>query len=174
MRGHRGASGSGKSRLLRMIADLDPHDGQAWLDGQPRAQMPAARWRRQVTYVAAEAAWWADTVREHLRDPQRAQALLPRLGLPADTLDAAVARLSTGERQRLALARAVHAEVRFLLLDEPASALDPENALRVDQAILHLKREGVGVVVVTHNAAQADRLADRRYRLSAAGLEPIQ
>ena len=166
-----GRSGAGKSRLLRMIADLDPHEGDAWLGEHSRAGMQASRWRRHVTYVPAEPAWWADTVREHLRDPRRAEALLPRLGLTADKLDAPVAQLSTGERQRLALARALHEDVRFLLLDEPTSALDAENAERLDDTILQLKQEGIGFVVVTHNAAQAARLADRRYVLSASGLE---
>ncbi len=165
-----GASGAGKSRLLRWIADLDPHDGLASLDGQARASMAATAWRRRVTYVAAEPAWWDESVRAHLRDPARAAALLPALGLSPELLDAPVARLSTGERQRLALARSVHDEVRFLLLDEPSSALDPVNAARMEQAILDLKAAGVGIVLVTHHAQQARRLGDACYRLDAHSL----
>ncbi|MEI2418091.1 ATP-binding cassette domain-containing protein [Orrella sp. JC864] len=168
-----GASGAGKSRLLRMIADLDPHEGQASLGDQDRAGMSAVRWRRHVTYVAAEPAWWGETVREHLRDAARAARVLPQLGLPDSVLDAPVARLSTGERQRLALARALHADVRFLLLDEPTSALDAENAARMEQALLQLKAEGVGLVLVTHQAPQAQRLADQRYVLTRDGLQAV-
>jgi len=58
-----GPSGAGKSVLLRMLADLDPHDGTALLDGRPAASMPAPDWRAAVVYQAAEAAWWEDTAR---------------------------------------------------------------------------------------------------------------
>src|ERR1700693_6240808 len=60
-----GPSGSGKSLFLRMIADLDPNEGEVWLNERERAAMPAPEWRRQVTYVSAESGWWADTVIEH-------------------------------------------------------------------------------------------------------------
>ena len=52
-----GASGSGKSLFLRMVADLDPNQGEVWLNEQARAAMPAPAWRKQVTYVAAESGW---------------------------------------------------------------------------------------------------------------------
>ena len=54
-----GASGAGKSVLLRMMADLDPHAGEMRLDGVAASAMPAPDWRAQVTYVAADAGWWA-------------------------------------------------------------------------------------------------------------------
>jgi ABC-type sugar transport system ATPase subunit len=56
----RGASGSGKTLLLRAIADLDPHGGEVWLDGLERSAMTGPEWRRRVRFVAAEAAWWAE------------------------------------------------------------------------------------------------------------------
>src|SRR5215467_12741386 len=60
-----GASGVGKSLLLRAIADLDPNEGFVELHGMPRETTPAPVWRKHVTYVAAESGWWADTVQEH-------------------------------------------------------------------------------------------------------------
>src|ERR1700755_927208 len=60
-----GRSGSGKSLCLRMIADLDPHTGDARLNGVSRASLPAFEWRQRVSYVAADAGWWADIVSDH-------------------------------------------------------------------------------------------------------------
>src|SRR4029077_8608511 len=103
-----GPSGSGKSLFLRMIADLDPNEGKVWLNGTERASIIAPDWRRKVTYVSAESGWWADTVIEHFTPDKRSEVagLTARLGLPADLLDSSIARLSTGEKQRLALVRA--------------------------------------------------------------------
>ena len=66
--GVRGASGSGKTLLLRAIADLDPNDGIVQLDGRSRADMTAPAWRRLVAYVPAEPGWWAETVGAHFPD----------------------------------------------------------------------------------------------------------
>src|SRR5436309_42871 len=60
-----GASGAGKSLFLRMIADLDPNEGEVWLDGVRRRSVAAPNWRRRAVYMAAESGWWADLVDEH-------------------------------------------------------------------------------------------------------------
>ncbi|MDR3417561.1 MAG: ATP-binding cassette domain-containing protein, partial [Nevskia sp.] len=114
-----GPSGAGKSLFLRMIADLDPNEGEVWLDGKPRSGFAAPAWRRQVVYVPAESGWWADAIAAHFRKDQlgQAQALAERLGLPAGILGEQVSRLSTGERQRLSLIRALTAASPVLLLD---------------------------------------------------------
>ncbi|WP_366942019.1 ABC transporter ATP-binding protein [Cupriavidus basilensis] len=168
-----GASGAGKSLLLRMIADLDPNRGQVRLGQSPRESMSGPAWRRQVMYVAAESGWWGDDVLEHMTDVPAARALLARLRLPADILQAPVSRLSTGERQRLALIRALVRRPRFLLLDEPTSALDAETTLAVEALLHDCKAQGLGLLIVSHNPAQAARLQDRHYRLGAAGLEAV-
>src|SRR6266436_7321179 len=100
-----GPSGSGKSLFLRMIADLDLNEGKVWLNERERASITAPEWRGKVTYVSSESGWWADTVIEHFARNKRGEVagLAARLGLPADLLDASIARLSTGEKQRLAL-----------------------------------------------------------------------
>ena len=78
-----GPSGSGKSLFLRMIADLDPNEGQVRLDGNDRSELPAIAWRRRVAYVAAESGWWAEDVRPHFPKADRSaiDLLADRLGL---------------------------------------------------------------------------------------------
>lgn len=168
-----GPSGIGKSLLLRMIADLDENQGTALLGGTPREAMPAPQWRRQVTYVAAESGWWGINVREHMHPAKDALPLLPRLGLSEQLLDAPVSQLSTGERQRLALIRAVIRKPRVLLLDEPTSALDEKTALRVEALLRDLTANGSGIVMVTHNEQQAHRIAARRYHMTSGQLTEI-
>ena len=161
----RGASGSGKSLLLRAIADLDPCSGRVSLDGTERSAMAANDWRRRVTYVAADSGWWTDRVGDHFEYPDIAAGYLVRLGFHGDVMSWPVSRLSTGERQRLALLRAMVQSPRVLLLDEPTSALDPEATAKVE-SLLHEKiNGGIIVVMVTHDAGQAARMSKRRFRM---------
>lgn len=166
----RGASGSGKSLLLRAIADLDPCDGAVLLDGKDRTAMTAHAWRRMVTYVAADSGWWTDRVGDHFEAPDIAAGYLLRLGFHGDVMSWPVSRLSTGERQRLALLRAMVQGPRVLLLDEPTSALDPETTAKVE-SVLHEKiAAGLIAVIVTHDAQQAKRMAARAYRMATGRL----
>ena len=162
----RGASGSGKSLMLRAIADLDPAAGEVTLDGVPRDRIPAPEWRRQVAFVPAESGWWDDRVGAHFSDddgaPQAvALGLIEALGLDAAALDWEVQRLSTGERHRLAIARALARGPKVWLFDEPTGALDAEAAGRVEALIGKGRAEGAAILMVTHDAGQAARLADR-------------
>ena len=168
-----GPSGSGKSLFLRMIADLDPNEGKVWLNGTERASIIAPEWRRKVTYVSAESGWWADTVIEHFARNKRSEVavLAARLGLSADLLDASIARLSTGEKQRLALVRALLLYPPVLLLDEPTGPLDEESVTRVEGLLREQMAAGISVLLVTHDANQAERLGDQRYRMAAGRLE---
>jgi putative ABC transport system ATP-binding protein len=156
-----GASGSGKSLLLRAVADLDPHRGTLRLDGRACGEMAAPQWRRQVVLVPAEAQWWAERVGEHFA-PQPAADWLARLGLPAACMDWQVARCSTGERQRLALLRALALQPAALLLDEPTGNLDADTSAAVEALIADIRREhGTAVLWVSHDARQAARVAQR-------------
>jgi len=156
-----GASGSGKSLLLRAIADLDPSEGEAALDGRACAAMPGPEWRRQVGYLAAVPGWWADQVGAHFADKDAAQPLIEALGFKAAAFDWPVARLSTGESQRLALARLLANAPPVLLLDEPTAAIDDAAGEAVETLLNERLADGVAVVIVTHDRDQARRLAKR-------------
>jgi len=166
-----GPSGSGKSLFLRMIADLDEHQGEAFLDGAAQSRTPPAAWRRRVVYVAADAGWWAEGVAAHFAADRlpAARALATRLGLAPELIDGPVARLSTGERQRLALVRALALEPPVLLLDEPTGALDEASTAAVEAVLAERLAGGAAIVLVTHNPAQAMRMGARRWRMQPGG-----
>ena len=168
-----GPSGSGKSLFLRMIADLDPNEGKVWLNGRERGSMPAPQWRRRAAYVSAESGWWADRVIEHFDVSRRSEvaALAARLGLRADLLDAPVAQLSTGEKQRFSLVRALLPSPPVLLLDEPTGPLDEESVAKVEALLRERKATGTSILLVTHDPNQAERLGDLRYRMVAGQLQ---
>jgi ABC-type lipoprotein export system ATPase subunit len=136
--------------------------------------MPAPEWRKQATYVSAESGWWADLVIEHFPADRRSEiaTLSNRLGLRADILDAPVAQLSTGEKQRLSLARALVRNPPVLLLDEPTGPLDADSVARVEALLQERMAKGTSILLVTHDPGQAARLGRRRYRMLAGRLEP--
>lgn len=159
-----GPSGSGKSVLLRAVADLDPNEGEVLLDGAPRRRFAPSAWRRALALVPAEPAWWGTRIREHF--PEEGDFRLPALGLPTQALDWEVTRCSSGERQRLALLRALALAPRVLLLDEPTANLDAESRGRVETLVGEYCREGGAALWVTHDPEQALRVAGRRLELA--------
>ena len=156
-----GPSGSGKSLFLRALADLDCNEGTVALDGKLREDFPAPQWRQLVAYVPAESGWWTDIVGEHFSDWSAALPLIKQLRLSSTCNEWLVPRLSTGEKQRLALIRALIVKPRVLLLDEPTSGLDPQAIYAVESLIQETMKQGVSVLWVSHNQAQAKRLARR-------------
>ncbi len=167
-----GPSGSGKTLLLRALADLDPSDGDVTLNGTPRGRVSAPHWRRRVVYVAPQSGWWSERVGEHFADARAAAPILAALLLPEGALDWPVARLSTGERQRLALARALVLKPDVLLLDEPTSGLDGVAAAAVETLLQGELARGGAIVLVTHDLAQAGRLATAHRLMTAGTLSP--
>src|SRR5262245_32592764 len=172
-----GASGAGKSLLLRAIVDLDPSTGNVCLGDRFRSEMPASEWRKLVALVPAESGWWADRVGDHFPSKSDSTAAVEALGL-ADSLEWEVSRLSTGERQRLAIARAVCRKPEALLLDEPAASLDePAASLdeqatrRVEDLIRECCKKGMALLLVTHDRQQAERTAKRVLRMSDGHIE---
>lgn len=172
-----GASGSGKSLLLRALADLDPGVGSVSLAGEPRDGMAPVEWRRRVAYVPAETAWWGERVDEHLPagwSQEQAGHWLDQIGLPAESLDWEVERLSSGERQRLGLVRALLNGPRVLLLDEPTANLDLENTRRIERAVRrYLAEEEAGALWVSHDTLQRQRLGGRILSLREGRMESV-
>jgi putative ABC transport system ATP-binding protein len=162
-----GPSGSGKSLFLRMIADLDPNDGEVRLDGVARSSLDAPTWRARLPYVAAESGWWRDLVAEHFAPAQQdaARALAARLGMVDGQFDGEVRRLSTGERQRLAIIRALVLDSPVLLLDEPTGPLDAEAIGRVEDLLRERLAAGAAILMVSHDPEQGVRLGGQRYTM---------
>lgn len=155
-----GPSGAGKSLLLRAIADLDRNEGLIRLEGQPRQALSGSDWRRRVGYLPADPAWWADTVGEHLQPG--GEHWLEALGFGPDVRTWTVDRLSSGERQRLALVRVLQNRPRVLLLDEPTANLDPDNTLIMEGLIRdYLRDSDAAALWVSHDAEQRSRLGGR-------------
>src|SRR3954468_10365183 len=164
-----GPSGSGKSTLLRLLNRLaDPERGTVRYRGADVRDRDVLELRRQVGLVPQLPAPLDGTVEENVRfGPRLAgrEADVPRAlalaGLGEDFAGRVAHRLSVGEQQRVMLARALALEPDVLLLDEPTSALDPEARDAVERTLLDLReRLSLSYVLVTHDHAQAGRLAD--------------
>ncbi|MCD6292673.1 MAG: ABC transporter ATP-binding protein [Deltaproteobacteria bacterium] len=168
-----GTSGAGKSLFLRSLADLDPHTGEVFLDGRLAQSWPAPQWRRRVGLLPAESQWWYDTVGEHLQKPI-APEMFAALGFDEQVLNWSITRLSSGEKQRLAILRLLHNQPAVLLLDEPTANLDSESGRRVETLFLNYQREhGSAIVWVTHDLAQGYRLGRRHYQIENGQLELV-
>jgi polar amino acid transport system ATP-binding protein len=178
-----GPSGSGKSTLLRCINRLEEYDsGQIIVDGIPldSAQNINAV-RREVGMVFQSFNLFAHmSVLENIILAQRivrsrsrqeaehvAQELLKKVGIP-DKANAYPIQLSGGQQQRVAIARALAMNPKIMLFDEPTSALDPEMIKEVLDVMLDLAREGMTMVVVSHEMGFA-RAAARRAILMDEG-----
>ena len=167
-----GPSGAGKTLLLRAIADLDPHDGQVYLDGRSSQSMSAVEWRRQLGFLTTESQWWYDSVGQHFQQLDHDQ--WQQLGFGADVAGWQVSRLSTGERQRLALLRLLTNNPKTLLLDEPTASLDPDNTLLVEELVKNYQSKTAAAVIwISHDPSQIDRVADQRYQLAAGCLSAV-
>jgi glutamate transport system ATP-binding protein len=172
-----GPSGSGKSTLCRAINRLETiESGEIVLDGQPLPDegKPLARLRADVGMVFQAFNLFAHkTVLQNLSLGQvkvrgrkkedadkRSRELLDRVGV-ADQADKYPAQLSGGQQQRVAIARALAMEPKAMLFDEPTSALDPEMINEVLEVMKQLAREGMTMIVVTHEMGFARSAANR-------------
>ena len=172
-----GQSGSGKTLMLRAIADLDPHTGNILLDNKPCDLFAPPQWHKEVGFLCAKPLWWHDTVGEHftfVSNPKLEQNLtqwLMQLNLANDIMSWSTRRLSTGEQQRLALLRLLINQPKALLLDEPSASLDNENTDSMELLIKQYQQERhTAIVWVTHDISQAQRVADQIYRLDQGAL----
>jgi ABC-type iron transport system FetAB ATPase subunit len=169
-----GPSGAGKSSLLRAIVRLDePAEGRVLVDGRDAAELEPCALRRRVGLVAQAPVMLPGDVRANLsyglEDPAEAAlaGALAATGLGAGFMTRAARELSGGEAARVAVARALTREPGALLLDEPTAALDREAAAPVEALVRDLAARGLGILIVTHDEAQAERVADARVELGA-------
>ncbi len=157
-----GPSGAGKSLLLRAIADLDPHEGRVALEDNSYLDFSPANWRRKVAYLPAESRWWAETVAEHFTADTNLENLFKRGGLEKNCMEFSVSRLSTGEKQRLAILRLLALKPETLLLDEPTANLDRKNVeIYEDLLISHISENKASAIWVSHDQEQLKRVAAR-------------
>lgn len=172
-----GPSGSGKSTLLRTLNGLEkPTKGQVFVEGEAlgTSDQSLDKSRQKMGFVFQSFNLFPHkTVLENLtlapiqakkEDPQivkmRALSLLEKVGL-SDKTNAYPSQLSGGQKQRIAIARALAMEPEWLLFDEPTSALDPEMVKEVLELMKTLAKEGMNMIVVTHEMGFAKEVADR-------------
>lgn len=166
-----GESGSGKTRLLRAIADLDEHGGQVYEENIAQDQVKAHEWRRRVALLPAESQWWFDTVHQHFNTQVK---YIEALGFDQDVMHWNVSRCSSGEKQRLSILRMLSNCPRVLLLDEPTANLDSSNIARVEDFIGNYLSEHNAIAIwVGHDAAQLERVSQQQYHLSGGHLQQV-
>jgi ABC-type iron transport system FetAB ATPase subunit len=152
---------------------MEPHDGQVFLDGEACTAMAPMQWRRNVALLTAESAWWHDRVGAHFASVD--ESMLTELGFDKGVMTAEWHRLSTGERQRLALLRLLGGHPRVLLLDEPTASLDPQNIGRVERLLTRYREQHAAALLwVSHDPEQVRRVAHRHWRLAGGRLQDLE
>jgi ABC-type polar amino acid transport system ATPase subunit len=172
-----GPSGSGKSTLLRCLNYLEPiQSGEIWIDGirldHHRTNIRAVRAEVGIVFQSFNLFPHLTVIRNVMLAPvvvrkrpegevrQAALAMLAKVGLQ-DKVDAYPSQLSGGQQQRVAIARALAMQPKLMLFDEVTSALDPELVREVLDAMKQLARDGMTMIVVTHEMGFAREMADR-------------
>jgi osmoprotectant transport system ATP-binding protein len=171
-----GRSGCGKTTLLKTVNRMvEPSSGAILLDGEPVANLDPVRLRRGIGYVIQDGGLFPHwTVERNIalvpsldgqneRDSQqRVQKLMITMGLAPELGGRYPRQLSGGEKQRVGIARALAAEPRLLLMDEPFAALDPVTRFELQQHFIGLRREfGTTAIFVTHDVREALLVASR-------------
>lgn len=169
-----GPSGVGKTQLFRAISDLIPSSGDIVFKGTNKDLVSAVKWRSQVTMLPTDSVWWYDDVSSHFSSPEQQKFLdhmCIKLGLPKEICDWEVSRLSTGEKQRLALIRTLQIKPAILLLDEPTSALDVDTTNLMETLLLDLcQSKTLSLIWVSHDADQLERVSDRILTMDKTGM----
>ncbi|NJP10828.1 MAG: ATP-binding cassette domain-containing protein [Leptolyngbyaceae cyanobacterium RU_5_1] len=170
-----GASGAGKTSLLRLLNRLsEPTEGTLYLENQAYPTIPVVQLRQQVVLVLQESKLLGMTVQDALAYPlhlrglskqvvsQRVGEWLERLQIPSDWLNRTEQQLSVGQRQLVAIARAVLIQPKILLLDEPTSALDVGRTQLVLNVLADLaQHSGTTILMVNHQLELAKQFGDR-------------
>ncbi|OQQ73889.1 amino acid ABC transporter ATP-binding protein [Ligilactobacillus salivarius] len=176
-----GPSGSGKSTMLRSLNLLEmPESGKYYFDdleldfkkGISKKEILEVRRETEMFFQNYNLFPHLTVLKNIIEGPvhvlkedkesatKRAYELLKKVGL-ADKADAYPQQLSGGQAQRVAIARSLAMNPRYILLDEPTSALDPELELEVLKVLLQLAKEKQSLIIVTHNLAFAQKVADK-------------
>jgi len=172
-----GPSGSGKSTLLRCLNYLEPvQSGEIWIDGirldHHKTNIRAVRAEVGIVFQAFNLFPHLTALRNVMLAPrvvrkrpeaevrQAAVAMLTKVGLQ-EKIDVYPSQLSGGQQQRVAIARALAMEPKLMLFDEVTSALDPELVREVLDVMKQLARDGMTMLVVTHEMGFAREVADR-------------
>ncbi|HLF28148.1 MAG TPA: ABC transporter ATP-binding protein [Anaerolineae bacterium] len=181
-----GPNGAGKTTTVRVLAALlSPTSGRARVAGFDVVRHPIEVRRRVGVLTEAPGLYLRSTAREYLdffgsaygmpaaRRGRRAALLLSRFGMAGDA-DRRLSQFSKGMQQKLALIRCMLHDPPVLLLDEPTSAMDPQSARIVRDALLELKTDARAIILCTHNLTEAEEIADqiaiiRRGRIIALG-----
>ena len=179
-----GPSGAGKTSLLRLLNRLsEPTSGSIYLENQDYRQIPVVQLRQQVTLVQQESKLLGMTVGEALAYPlvlrglpraqiqQRLLSWIEQLHIPEDWLERTEVQLSVGQRQLVAIARALVIQPKILLLDEPTSALDVGRATHLLQILTHLATtHQTTILMVNHQLDLAQAFCTRVLHLQQGQL----
>jgi ABC-type polar amino acid transport system ATPase subunit len=172
-----GPSGSGKSTLLRCLNYLEPvQSGEIWIDGirldHHRTNIRAVRAEVGIVFQSFNLFPHLTVIKNVMLAPvvvrrrpegevrKEALAMLAKVGLQ-DKVDTYPSQLSGGQQQRVAIARALAMQPKLMLFDEVTSALDPELVREVLDVMKQLARDGMTMIVVTHEMGFAREVADR-------------
>jgi lipopolysaccharide export system ATP-binding protein len=180
-----GPNGAGKTTMFYMMAGLVSADeGRILLDGEDISALPIhLRARRGIGYLPQEASVFRRlTVAENilavlelrpglsaLARRQRCDVLLEEFHI-AHLHDSRGMSLSGGERRRLEIARALAAEPRFILLDEPFAGVDPISVVDIQRIVMHLSNRQIGVLITDHNVRETLHICQRAYILNEGGV----
>ena len=172
-----GPSGSGKTTMIKMINRLlEPTDGNIYMDGKRIKDYDERELRLSIGYVLQAIALFPNlTVAENIalipemkgwtksQIASKTEELLDKVGLPAtEYAERMPSELSGGEQQRIGIVRAIIAEPKILLMDEPFSALDAISRKQLQALTKDLHQEfGITIIFVTHDTDEAVKLADR-------------
>lgn len=164
-----GSSGAGKTSLLRLLNRLDtPISGSIWFRDEPLTAVDPMQLRRKVAMVFQTPPIFPGTVLDNLRvadpglDTGEANRVLAQVDLADQAmLDREADTLSGGEAQRMCLGRALLTRPEVLLADEPTSSLDQRATRALEDLISSLAGGGLSVILVSHDLAQLERMADR-------------
>jgi putative ABC transport system ATP-binding protein len=163
-----GPSGAGKTSLLRCLNRLEePQSGEVLLDGANIRTLDPTTLRKRVGMIFQTPILFQGNIRSNLSyglegvDDRALLETLDAVGLSRSFLERDSTALSVGQGQRVCIARALVRGPEVLLMDEPTSALDKDATARIESLIRDLAEGGLAIVLVTHNLAQASRVAGR-------------